>query len=256
MVIRRWEHEVFDILPQERRANIDIVSSAYSSVLGDKAYLSMPITSGKRYYEILDHYGVKTVEELEKKIPGALREEIIIPNIDDGKKFAERLAPELDSSLIVPAIFEARRQRWTQEEYMVLWLRLLTKSVKEIYLLDGWEYSNGGAIEFARGLMIRYRFIEERNDRLLIYDHKKRPVSIEEGARKLTEAIKDLTRRGHQTSTLRKELGRVAGIAAYCNDYLTSRDKWAYHANGIGLNSGATITAAKSVGAMIALTRD
>jgi hypothetical protein len=253
---RRREDTIFDSLPADRQTNIEVVSSAYASMLGDKAYLSMPVTSGRRFYEILDLYGVKTVEELEKKRPGALRQEIILPNVGEAKTFAARLAPELDTSLIVPGVFETRRQRWTQDEYMVLWLRLITSSIKEIYLLDGWEYSNGGAMEFARGFLIHYRFIEGREDRMPIYDHKRQVVDIVDGAHKLADAIKDLARRGYPTDVLRKELGRIAGMAYFCYDSMTSQEEYVYHTDCIGFNWYSIFTAAQSVDAPIALTWD
>lgn len=255
MGVLKREDILFNALGEDRRANIEIVSSAYASVFRDKAYFSMPVTTGKRYYDVLDRYGVKTVKELEEKRPGALREEIIIPNIEGGRAFAERFAPELDASLIVPGVFEGRKQRWTDDEYMILWLRLITSSIKEICLSEGWEYSNGAAVEFARGIMIRFRFIEERQHRMPIYDHTKQPIGIEEGARKLAAAIKDLERRGHPTNILRKELGRIAGIAAYCYDYMTGREEWEYH-YGNEICWRQVEGAAKSVGAMIALTWD
>jgi hypothetical protein len=100
-------------LPEDRLTNIEIVSSAYASVIGNKAYLTMPITTGERYYKVLDRYHVRDVETLEWLWPGALLEEIILPNLEEGKIFAQKLAPEIDAMLICPGIFEARKQHWT-----------------------------------------------------------------------------------------------------------------------------------------------
>ncbi|OGG47544.1 hypothetical protein A2671_00645 [Candidatus Kaiserbacteria bacterium RIFCSPHIGHO2_01_FULL_49_13] len=225
-----WNREqiAFASLTPDRQANIEIVLSAYHSVFVDKAYLTMPVSTGKRFYDVLERYGVRNVEELEKKRPGALREEIIVPNLEDGKKFAERFGRR-DVALIVPGIFEARKQKWSQDEYMILWLRLITSSVKELHLSEGWEYSNGGAMEFVRGLHIQFRFLEEREDRMPLYDHKGNPVTIEEGAAKLAAAIGDLDRRGFDSQELRQKLSLIAGIALYLNDRLTSRHEYHLH---------------------------
>jgi hypothetical protein len=204
-------------------SSIKLISSVYASVVGEKAYLSMPITTGKRYYDTLDHYGVRSLDELEKKYPGALRGEVLLPNLDDGRTLAERIAPEIDTLLICPGIFDAREQAWTQDEYMALWLDLITSSITEIYLSDGWEYSNGGATEFAQALMIHHNFIEERDDVLPIYNHKRQRVDLAWGAQKLIDAIKDLERRGYPVNPLREQLSQVVGIAAYLADPLTSR---------------------------------
>lgn len=251
MGIWRREEEIFRSLPEDRQANIEVVCSAYQSVMADKAYLTHPITSGKRYYDILDQYGVKSIKELENKKSGALREEIILPNISEAKQFAETVEG-LTLPLIIPGIFEARKQRWGQEEYMILWLRVLTGSVKELWLSEDWQYSNGGAMEFCRGLMLQLRFIEERAHRLLIFNHKGDRVDLSEGASKLSSAIKDLTVRGHDTAKLRTELGQIAGIAAYLNDPLTSRHESAYHTNGVPDDYFWAIRSAQSVGVDIA----
>jgi hypothetical protein len=112
---------------------------------------------------------------------------------------------------------------------MVLWLNLIKSLIQEVYLFDGWEYSNGGAAEFAHALSIQCRFIEGRDDRILIFDHKKREVDIVEAAYRLVEAIKDLDRRGHATGSLREAMSQVTNIAAFECDYLTSRDESVYH---------------------------
>lgn len=251
MGLWRREEEIFRSLSEDRKANIEIVFSAYRSVAADKAYLTMPVTTGKRFYDVLDHYGVKNIEELEKKKSGALREEIILPNIEEAKHFSETLSGN-KLPLVVPGVFEALKQRWSQDEYMILWLRLITSSIKELWLSDGWEYSNGGAIEFCRGVMIQFRFVEGREDRLPIYDHNGNIVDLVEGAWKLATAIKDLARRGHETTKLRVELGQVVGIAAYLYDQLTDRQEWALHTGGVSFDSSSAIRAAQSVNAPIA----
>lgn len=220
MSIWTREEEAFKNLPPERQANIEIVSSAYASVFAQKAYLTMPVTTGKRYYDVLDRYGVKSVEELEQKRPGALREEIIIPNIEEGKALAARIRQDNEiDALVVSGIFEARKQRWTQEEYMVLWLRFITSSASAVYLSDGWAYSNGGAIEFVRALAKSYRLVGEAAQNfdhsrptIEIYNHRGERVDFYEGAIRLYEAIRDLQQRGYGSDVLRDEFALLEGI--------------------------------------------
>ena len=157
---KRREERLFDALPDDRRANIEVVVSAYDSVLAGKAYLTMPVTTGRRFYDVLDHYGVRTIDDLERRRPGALRDEIILPNLEEANRFAAALVT--GAPLVVPGVFEARRQRWGQDEYMILWLRVITGSVTELWLSDGWEYLTGGAMEFCRAMMIDFRFVEGR----------------------------------------------------------------------------------------------
>ncbi len=218
------EEEAFENLPLERRAKIEIVSSAYASVFAEKAYLTMPITTGPRYYDVLDRYGVKTPAELERKRPGALREEIIIPNIEDGKALAARIKNSYDvDALIVPGIFEGRAEQWTQEEYMVLWLRLIGGPVKHLFLSDGWEYSNGGAIECCYGLARELGQAGDIESTLREWSkgvHTVLGISDSEGgmeiiraAARLKEAIQNLRKRGYDTAVLLRELAGLVALA-------------------------------------------
>jgi hypothetical protein len=250
MGLWRREEELFRSLPEDRQANIEVVNSAYESILSDKAYFSMPITGGRLLYNTLDHYGVKTIQELEQKHPGALREEVIIPNIEAAKSFGKRVSDHA-LPIVIPGIFEARKQRWSQDEYMILWLRLITSAIKELWLCEGWEYSNGGAMEFCRGIMIHYRFIEERVDRLPIFDHQGNLIDLMEGVYKLATSIKDLSQRGYDTSKLRVELGQLAGIAAYLGDHLTSRHERNFHTNGVAINTSSIIEVSEGLGVKI-----
>ena len=221
MSVWKREEKIFEGLPSERQANIEIVSSAYASMFAEKAYLTMPVTTGKRYYDTLDRYGVKTIDELERKRPGALHGEIIEPNIEEGKALASLIQKDNNLAIVVPGVFEARRQKWSQEEYMVLWLRLITSSVLAVYLSDGWEYSNGGAMEYIRALAIADspflgRF--ERPPGFAIYDHRKNRITEVEAAQKLAGAAIDLDRRGYNTSILRDELALLGGISCEMGD--------------------------------------
>ena len=223
MGIWKGEGDLVGSIKPERIANIEVVASAYDSVIGPKAYVSMPITTGRRFYKVLDRYHVRDPEALEFLWPGALWGEIIEPNLEAGKSLAENLAPEIDASLICPGVFDGHEQAWTQDEYLTLWLGIIISSVKEIYLCDGWEYSNGGAIEFARAIEVRHNFVEERDDEIRIFSEWRREITLVEGGQKLITAIKDLERRGHSTTTLRRALEKLVNIAAYFRDPWTSR---------------------------------
>ena len=219
----RREDEIFNALPPDRQANIEIVLSAYRSVFAKKAYLTHAVTTGKRFYDTLDHYEVTSAEELEHKRPGALYEEVILPNIEEARQLAKRIGSGAHA-LIVPGVFEARKQRWTQDEYMVLWMRFITLGpVEELLLSPYWYYTNGGVMEFCRGMMIRFGLIQERQDLLPVLDHECNPVTLAEGAWMAADAIKQLTGRGHDTAKLRTELTQIAGIGAYLEDPLTDR---------------------------------
>lgn len=152
----------------EVKRTLDIVWSAYRSVLskeGGLAYVSTAITTGRRMWEAVFAHGFKTPDELKVAQPALLRDAIIVPNIRDGSDLARQIASRVDQPVVAPAIFEARPQRWSQDEYMAMWLRMIEESVHWMYMAPGWEYSNGGTEEYLHsvqmGLGFRTRFLIE-----------------------------------------------------------------------------------------------
>jgi hypothetical protein len=255
MALTRHNKNIATGILEDRLVNIDVVASAYASVIGDKAYLTMPLTTGLRYYEVLERYHCRDAETLEWLWPGALFGEVILPNLEAGRSLAERLAPEINASLICPGIFDGRRQHWTQEEYMALWLRVIDSLIGEIYLSDGWEYTNGGAAEFARALAIQCRFVEGRDDRIPIFDHRRQPVDLMEASHRLIAAIKNLDRRGFSTVALRQALTQVAGVAAFESDFLTDRREREFHFGHVysRFNGAPIVIAAQAIGVSASL---
>jgi len=140
-----------------------LVLGAFRSITNPMAYASMPITTGKRYYDVLDKHGVKSIDDLLKKDDKALVDEIIRPNIRQGIGFGKHLAEMLPYQVIIPAAFEAKRQKWTQGDYMFLWYRVLEEKAARIYFIEDWQYSNGCAQEFARGIEMQFGFVNPTN---------------------------------------------------------------------------------------------
>lgn len=224
-----WEDEVFPQLPRERQDQIEVVKTAYDSVVADLSYLTMPVTAGKRLYELFDKYGVKSKEELERKRPGALWEEVVLPNIENGKKLAQAIHARSGTNLIVPGVFDARRFEWTRDEYMVLWLRLITARAKEIYLAPEWEYASGGVAEFVRGMMLQFRLAFRENS-LAIYNEREGLVSFSDGSMRVAYALKDVRERGYPDTRLEIEFQHLANIAQTLRN-MKKRDEglWEYH---------------------------
>ena len=144
----------------EVRRTVEIVWSAYRSVLSHDqlAYLSTAITSGRRMWAAAFSFGFKGPEELKAKAPDVLRDTVILPNIVAGTTAARHIATTTKAPVVAPAIFEARGQRWTQDEYMALWLRMIEENVGTIYMAPDWEYSNGGAEEYLHAVQMALGF--------------------------------------------------------------------------------------------------
>lgn len=151
-------------LTEDELANLNIVLGAYRSFRGDRrahvAYVGMPITTGKRYYEVLSEHGAKNQEELAAKLGRtAVWDLIIKPNIAEGIAFADALGRQKSLIFIAPSVFEAKRWRWTQDAYMSLWYRVIGELAGAHFVMDGWEYSTGGMKEVLFSMFMRWAII-------------------------------------------------------------------------------------------------
>ncbi len=158
----------YERLTADELGNLGIVLGAYRSFRGDRrkhiAYVGMPITSGKRYFDVLCANGVKTTDELIAKLgKDALYELVIKPNIVEGIALADTLGAGKDLLFIAPSVFEAKKWRWSQDAYMSLWYRVIGEMAGAHYVMDGWEYSTGGAKEVTFSMLMQWRYIRHFN---------------------------------------------------------------------------------------------
>lgn len=166
-------------------------------------YASTPITTGKRYYDVFEQYGVHTKEELEKIAPGAFLKEIVYPNVEDGKEFGDELRFNLVAQVIVPAMFSSLAD-WEEEDYMAYWDEAIGQSAQTICFNDGWEYSNGCTEEFLVGL-------RERKE---LYNRKSEPLTPKEGVSLIRAGIDRVIGIGADPSKLVSNFRRVELIAS------------------------------------------
>lgn len=155
------------LISDDERKNIAIVLNAYRSIRAPRelvAYVTMPITTGLRFYQVLTENGVHSLAELKDKLGShAVVDLIISPNIAEGVAFADELSEKTRLIIIAPSIFEAKEWRWTQEAYMVLWYNVLTEMAGKHFVMDGWEYSTGGVKEVVFSLFLQWRVIRNYN---------------------------------------------------------------------------------------------
>lgn len=148
-------------LAENDLTNLGVVVGAYRSLRGDRrnhvAYVSMPITTGKRYYHALSEHEVKTAEALNAKLgPNALFDLVVQPNLREGTAFAERLGSERDLLCVAPSVFDAKPWKWGQDAYMALWYLVIGELSGRHYVMDGWEYSTGGAKEVLFSMFVQW----------------------------------------------------------------------------------------------------
>jgi len=205
---------LLDGCDEQKKNSVHAVISAYRSLLTPISYVSMPITTGKLYYEVLDKMGSVLTKD-------QVYDQIIRPNGERGLDFAQSIEGLPTFPVVAPAIFEAKQMRWTEREYMYLWYRILEEKAREIWMSPGWQYSNGCSEEFTRAMKIQWDFVrldpttEDEPLPIRAYDALGNELNIYDGTKLVFEAIVDLKDRGHDCPKLIEclhELVNYAGV--------------------------------------------
>lgn len=184
------------------KQTIQIVWSAYRSVLskeGHLVYVSTAISSGKRMYDVLQQLGC-SYDELKNNYKEVLYKDIIQPNIEAGTALAKKLAQHEDAPVVAPAIFEAHSQRWSQDEYMGMWLKMIEDNVGQMVMSPGWEYSNGGAEEYLLAMQMAYGLRSKTSIR--VQDSEGNLMPLHRGLELIAQALLDLHNKGLKASSL------------------------------------------------------
>ena len=116
------------------------------SVLGDRRadYVSSPLTGGPRFVEWFQTEGRNLVAGT-PKYRERHNEFVVRPNIAAAREVAERLRL-MGEVVIEPTSFDS--PHWTQNDYRHLWGLVIQRHVKQVFLVDGWEFSSGCAYEY------------------------------------------------------------------------------------------------------------
>lgn len=253
----------YERLTKDELTNVGVVLGAYRSFRGDRrshvAYIGMPITTGKRYFDVLSENGVKTREELIEKLgPKSLWELVIQPNIAEGIAFADRLGETRDLLFIAPSVFEAKQWRWSQDAYMSLWYRVIGEMAGSHFVMDGWEYSVGGVKEVMFSMLLQWAVIRCYNRgtaydafglpnfhpnlpwekvvrefmamrKICVYDSKGKEIPIDVALAKSVGAINDLKERGFSYEEL---IGPATTImqTPFFSPFANGENEWGYNA--------------------------
>lgn len=240
------------IFPDERKNLIDLALGAFRSIRFPVAYVSMPISSGKLLYDVLEKKGCRTLDELASVDKDAIYNEIIAPNIEMGICAADKIRTSLPP--LAPSVFEGKKFRWSQQEYMALWYKVIEERAREMHMTDGWEYSNGGVQEFTRAMMMHhktpwwdgerfqalpgedYAKVIEDMSKIKIYDINGKPLFLEKGYGMIENAVSDLGKRGFDASSLKESKKSLQNVLGLINDPFTTREEYNY-LNGQNVSS-------------------
>jgi hypothetical protein len=231
------EQEIkYSRLAESELANLGIVLSSLRSLRGNRrshiAYVGMPVTTGKRLYQVFSNEGVKDREALSKKLgPQAFWNLVVQPNIQEGTVLADKLGSERDLLFVAPSVFDASKWQWTQTAYMALWYNVITEFAGSHFVMDGWEYSLGGLREVFFSMMLQWRYIRWYNKdqaarifglqnlfagldhqgtqklleemwQMRVYDSAGKEISVDRALSLSVDAIYDLRERGFEYQEL------------------------------------------------------
>lgn len=128
---------------------LSAIRQIWKSAFGSQrvAYLSGPITTGRRFLEWWTAAGSRIPKD-SSAFAAALREHVIAPNEAHLKAVAETLRIKLPEPVVEPASLFV--SQWSQNNYLELWEQFITDHSSRILLMDGWEFSAGCASEFCR----------------------------------------------------------------------------------------------------------
>jgi hypothetical protein len=134
---------------------LDSFASCFGLERDNVAYVSTPITTGKRYYDWLQAYSPDAASDFDRDHA----REVIAVNQESARALVELSRRHLDKVVIDPTPLEA--PHWTQLQFHAFWTRLITDYAGTVVFNDGWEYSTGCCYEFAAAVNARARLLDD-----------------------------------------------------------------------------------------------
>lgn len=166
---------------------IEIVWSAYRSVIGNRrlAYLSAPITSGRRAMESMGEDS---------------KSQVIRENIAAGTTLAREISGRHGWPVVAPTVFNGRAQKWDQADYMQMWLRMIEENVGDVFMSPEWAFSNGCTEEYLKVINLAHGF-GSRSD---VFPRRPdgRVIPLHEGMEEVSEALHLMQERKIKSETL------------------------------------------------------
>ncbi len=218
-----WYKYKTEVWPQKSEQSITIhntmrVLRSITNV-SDLRYMSVPITSGWFYYNLLLEYSEQEREEKKSE----LMRSAIQHNYRLAWDFWETLSKRTGSPVLNPAFLFPVDQRWTQDHFQALWLSIIGEMCSYHDMYDKWEYSNGGAEEFTHTCQLKLGlpkcdFLDspffntkegeeksrERMRNINVFDHNGDVLSLNDGYKKIEGVLPWVEDRGFSTDRLKK----------------------------------------------------
>ena len=189
--------------PRPHHTNeIELMLDILASVAGDRnaAYLSAPITSGKRFTDWRKRRG----EDLGPSQP-SYQEELIREVLEPNRAYAQLVARTLRGSF-AGVLFDPTAvvdlPGWSQDDYRSLWGRIIERYVRTAVFIDDWQYSNGCA----------YEFVIAKKVGVITLNQNCAPLSIERGIVLVQKAIEETESANPPSDFLQRALAELVSL--------------------------------------------
>lgn len=167
-------------------------------------YISTPITSGQRFALWLSNRDV----EFDLSHPETYLEfkrQVLEPNSEHARGVISVLRTLFSKTLIDPTAVPDI-DGWLQDDYRVLWGKVIELYADTVVFLDGWQYSSGCVYEFfvANGV----------TPRLTILQENVQPLPLATGIHLVKSAVRELQKSKLPTSFLQQVLTELTKLRA------------------------------------------
>jgi hypothetical protein len=189
-----------------RGREIESLLNLLRSVVVDRAavYVSTPITSGRRFVDWSRRRNLET----DLSHPATHQEfvrEVLGPNNEHARTIIKKLRSMFPQALIDPTALKDI-EGWTQNDYRVLWAKVIEQCAGTVVFLDEWQYSNGCAFEF----LIANRLGPQPS----ILNEALSPLTLEQGTHLVRSAILELQTAKFPTEFLQQVLNQLTKLHA------------------------------------------
>ena len=195
------------VAPNQLADTLDSFAGCFGLQRDLVAYVSTPITTGKRYYDWLQASGRHPTSDPE--FLHAHLAEVITVNSESARALVVKVRETFPKVVVDPTGLDA--PGWSQEDFHAFWTRLITDYVGTVVFNDGWEYSTGCCWEFAAAIRV--------NATLL--DANLSPLAPNVALMQTNDAIQRLCQQGHKIDGLaaaRRAIERAAANVARQQD--------------------------------------
>lgn len=185
---------------------IESLLNVLGSVIVDRSavYVSTPITSGQRFARWSSQRDI----EFDLSHPETYLEfkrEVLDPNSEHARAIIKDLRMRFDQALIDPTALRDI-EGWVQDDYRVLWGRVIEQCANTVVFLDGWHYSNGCTYEFLVANCM--------TPRPSILNEDLQPLTLEKGTGFVKQAISELQNSKLPTDFLQQVLHELRRLRA------------------------------------------